>query len=919
MHDLLIAWPGGEARFAPSDSPVAVGRSADASIILTDPAISRRHLEFVWLGSSWIANDSSTHGSFDPIGVRLAPTWTVGANVTVRLGGVGGTEIRLALIDHTIPTPEPPPIESIDAEPPTADENRSAAESDAGPVSADPDPHVQATPPAPPQPPTPPDPAERPAGTTGSTPPSPPMPGGPILEPAPAMAQSNGTESIALAEHDAKPEHPPPPADTQSLLGRSSPGLEPSPSRPEEQSRPSPVGFGFEAPEVEASPPEPAPPPPSIFADPSTPPPAPPDIEPPSVEGSDEPAVDDNGRSPAPSFFDDVAAAPPMPPAEPPPGPTEEPAPSLPPPAEQIYHEHARRTGADELEPPMPVEAAGEKAVAPSDPPPGANQVSPEELLAEFESDDDGFDPDDTFSFRPKSILESTDGPTNEPSPPSGARSDPPPQSRPEAPPGGEPANGDGQQDRDPGPAVGDVSASILDGAPVPNASATEHQLPPMPPAGFDAAVDAGADHDDPSSEHHRSWDEFVAEQKRSGRPAAADTIITDDTIQLAIDGQNYVFVPGVEITVGRDPGCLVNLDERHSLVSRHHLKIEHRDGNWWIEDHSSKGTFIDGRKISSNYKAEGVFLAHLGDDDAGTPMRVITAGDHRPPRSFNLVLVIAFTALVLAAITALGYLLLGSRGTGEEVTVAAGTGTTSASAPPGADLALAKQATVILLADTGFGSGFFVTDTLIVTNQHVAVLDDQLAVGVSRTADEPAQAEFLAETVAVHPFLDIAVLKLTVDALGNPVTTSGLRPVPVGDSGSLTLGDEVYNTGFPQDLSPAGLDDMGDILLPAVSATSGQAANFSIWPGCSNPTRDEFIPVGSPAGVGCAPDGDITRAVVITTFSSGEGASGSPVFADNAVVAVVFSGPEGNENAGRNIATAAFADWLDNVIANNG
>ncbi|MEL7157974.1 MAG: trypsin-like peptidase domain-containing protein, partial [Actinomycetota bacterium] len=418
------------------------------------------------------------------------------------------------------------------------------------------------------------------------------------------------------------------------------------------------------------------------------------------------------------------------------------------------------------------------------------------------------------------------------------------------------------------------------------------------------------------------SWDEFMSGQAAdewSGPATAADTIISDDTIQLAIDGQNYVFVPGVDVTIGRDPSCLVNLDERHALVSRHHLRIEHRDGNWWIEDHSSKGTYIDGRRISAHYKAEGAFLAHLGDDDAGTPMRIITAGEHKAPRSFNTLLVVAMAAVVLLAVAALAFVLLGSRNGGDETTVTAGSDVTVAAPVPGADLARAKQATVILLAEEGFGSGFFVTENLIVTNQHVAVLADELAVGVSRTVDEPAQAEFLAETVAVHPYLDIAVMKLTVDAADSPVSTSGLEPVPIGDSGGLTLGDEVYNTGFPQDLSPAGFDDMGDILLPAVSATSGEAANFSIWPGCSNPTRDEFIPTGSPPGVGCAPDGDITRAVVITTFSSGEGASGSPVFSGDAVVAVVFSGPEGNENAGRNIATAAFADWLDQVIAENG
>ncbi|MDH5288392.1 MAG: FHA domain-containing protein, partial [Acidimicrobiia bacterium] len=103
MHDLEITWPGGQARFSPGDSPVTVGRSPDAAVILTDPSVSRRHIEFVWNGTAWTASDSSTHGSFDPIGVRLAPTWTVGTDTAVRLGGVEGVELRIELL--TTPPP----------------------------------------------------------------------------------------------------------------------------------------------------------------------------------------------------------------------------------------------------------------------------------------------------------------------------------------------------------------------------------------------------------------------------------------------------------------------------------------------------------------------------------------------------------------------------------------------------------------------------------------------------------------------------------------------------------------------------------------------------------------------------------------------------------------------------------------------
>jgi hypothetical protein len=411
----------------------------------------------------------------------------------------------------------------------------------------------------------------------------------------------------------------------------------------------------------------------------------------------------------------------------------------------------------------------------------------------------------------------------------------------------------------------------------------------------------------------------------------ASTTAISDASIQISIDGSDYTFLPGSEITIGRDPTCLVTVDERHSLVSRRHLKINFHDDHWWIDDYSSKGTYVDGRKIGSSYKAEGAFMVQLGDDDAGTPMRVITAGEHRAPRRQNIVLLAVIGLLALIAIGALVVALRGGGGGSEEngsltvgdqppadATAATGVGTGPATDVVDRDLTSAKQSTVLLLADSGLGSGFFVSDRLIVTNQHVADLADSLTVAVSRTADEPAEVEYMAATVARHPFLDIAVLQLTADTSGGPVDASGLPAAAIGDSSALTLGDEVYNTGFAAQLSLISLDDMGQVRLPPVSVTSGEAANFSIWPGCSNPDQEGFIPIGSPAGVACAPDGDIAKGIVLTTFSSGQGASGSPVFKDNEVIAVVFAGPEDEANAGRNITTNSFADWLDGVIADN-
>lgn len=406
-------------------------------------------------------------------------------------------------------------------------------------------------------------------------------------------------------------------------------------------------------------------------------------------------------------------------------------------------------------------------------------------------------------------------------------------------------------------------------------------------------------------------------------------TSFGDGMIQLSIDGRDYNFSPGTEVTVGRDPSCLVPVDERHSLVSRRHLKITNRDGAWWIEDFSSKGTFIDGRQITAPYKAQGAFITQLGDEDAGTPLRIHTAGEHRGRRGQSLALIAAIAAVAIIAIAALYLVLRGGDSsepteTGGAPIIAGEVDTAAAAAElpdtSAQDLDRAKQATVLLLADQGLGSGFFVTDNLIVTNQHVAELAPSLAVGVSRETDDAAVFEYEASTLALHPYLDIAVLELTVDIqTGEPVDSSGLTAATIGDSSTLVLGDDVYSTGFPANLSVISADDMGDVRLPPVGTTSGEAASFAIWPGCSNPTFEAFIPEGSPPGVGCAPDGDVDRGVVITTFASGQGASGSPVFRGGDVIAVVFAGPLDEANAGRNITTAAFSPWLNEIIASNG
>jgi len=713
MHDLDITWPGNQARFTPDDSPIRVGRSPEAAIILTEPSVSRRHLEFVWSGLGWTANDYSTHGTFDPIGVRLSPKWTVGTDTTIRLGGSEGIELKIVLLTIRQTTDSP-----VQQRPPS--------------VNATPDKQFD-------------------LGAVSSAPPASPQIRPTPLEPKPLV--ESGAAQPSLAGSGA---HANSPLNTPD----------------------SPTGGLFGSPPSE-----------------------------PSVKPADQGSHSLFGESPQPAFAG----------------------------SQQSAQGLARSQGVG------PAQLWEQRT--PSQTPPEAEQETP-------------------MSPLPAPPKLGVDIDLRDPSPPHLESPAELPQ------PGTDPA----------------ANLDLID----PSLAASH------PPIGQDQ-------------------DSLDAASARSGTGvtgSASATTITDSTLRISVDGNDYVFMPGTEVTVGRDPSCLVAIEERHSLVSRRHLKLVFRDNCWWIDDYSSKGTFVDGRQISGPYRAEGAFVASMGDDEAGTPMRIITAGEHQAPRQRQNLLV--YVAIGILALVALGALILalqshiGDSPTSDSEINASG------------DLDKAKQATVLLLSGNGLGSGFFVTENLIVTNQHVSAIDETLHVAVSRSTDEPASIEYLAETVALHPFLDIALLKLTEDNDGNPVTSSGLTPLVVASDLDVTLGDKVYSTGFPNQLSPISSSDDSSISLPAVSVTSGEAANFFQWPGCSNPSQGEFIPEGSPPGVQCSPDGDVAKAIMFTTLFSGQGASGGPVFKENGseVIAVVFAGPQGQARAGRNISSNTFNKWLDEAIA---
>ena len=99
-------------------------------------------------------------------------------------------------------------------------------------------------------------------------------------------------------------------------------------------------------------------------------------------------------------------------------------------------------------------------------------------------------------------------------------------------------------------------------------------------------------------------------------------------------------------------------------------------------------------------------------------------------------------------------------------------------------------------------GSGTVISASgLILTNAHV--VDDrnddyeQLGVATTSRTDEPAQLAYLAEIAAVDYALDLAVIEITSDIDGRPVTEA-FPFVALGDSDQVEIGDELRILGYP-------------------------------------------------------------------------------------------------------------------------
>lgn len=105
-------------------------------------------------------------------------------------------------------------------------------------------------------------------------------------------------------------------------------------------------------------------------------------------------------------------------------------------------------------------------------------------------------------------------------------------------------------------------------------------------------------------------------------------------------------------------------------------------------------------------------------------------------------------------------------------------------------------------------GSGTVITkDGWILTNYHVAFDYErgrpfaELAVGFTRNPKEKPELSCLADPTSgfFDRALDIAVIKCDRDLAGNPLPAkTSFTPVPIGDSETVDIGDEIYVIGYP-------------------------------------------------------------------------------------------------------------------------
>ncbi len=384
-----------------------------------------------------------------------------------------------------------------------------------------------------------------------------------------------------------------------------------------------------------------------------------------------------------------------------------------------------------------------------------------------------------------------------------------------------------------------------------------------------------------------------------------ATVMHSERNLRVSAGDDERVVYPGQRLVVGRGEDCDLVVD--NSLVSRHHVAFEH-DGNQWTATDlgSSRGTFIDGSKISGRKPIQGAFNMVLGDDDAGEQLRIITGGVHTKPKSKLPLLVGA--ALALAAL-AVVVALVASRG-GDD----------------GTDLANSDEQRIAARAATGqillldgdrqaigiSGSGVLIDDQgTMITNAHVAyigtydrrigqepIAEDAPFFGIAFASVDGGQLDkfYIAEPVAVHPYHDAAVIRIVSNVDGSPATDLP-APLALGTSSDLKPGDAMDSLGFP-----------GSAVTDRLSLAVVNFQSFKRVASCS----DSQTQIQVSNGV-CNPSGAVAEGWLnVAGAGLGSGSSGGPLVRDGVVVGL----NEGNLRLGEQDEGVEVGVPIDEVIS---
>lgn len=292
-------------------------------------------------------------------------------------------------------------------------------------------------------------------------------------------------------------------------------------------------------------------------------------------------------------------------------------------------------------------------------------------------------------------------------------------------------------------------------------------------------------------------------------RPGSGTIAIDDRALRLDTNDGNGIYPPGSRAVVGRDSSCdLVVTDQ---LVSAQHCVFEWDGEGWLVRDlDSTRGTWIDGRKITQPTRVEGAFHVMLGDDNAGAEVRVVTAGEHQVPRDRRPLLLAGAGVLLGAAALVVALVLSG----GDEPTPEAlpmpepvEVVTPDAEPPePEADAISAEDLGRSIVQPVATfpngqvcasGSATHVGDGLLLTNFHVIGIlpgvDGSCRfrgdIAVADAADQQPAIRASADIMSIDPAADLAVLRLNED-LGLPtIELSADQPA---------LGSRIRIFGFP-------------------------------------------------------------------------------------------------------------------------